>query len=352
MSDPTGTNLTDTEVRLIDGSDPVRRQYRIAERLQALRVEADAGGGSSSELAGSGGVAARRLVSVNASGAFVQAGVDATNVVGINSENTTVEAGDPLLVQYGGRAIGIAVDDVDEGTDLKSCYGGRVGQMVTSTLAGTTIDTWSAGGNFGNQPANDGVEAVSDDNTDEMDLTVWYTRTGQGDTLYSETIALTGTTPAALTDTDIALVLGAELSDNGAGTVTIREASGDATITTIDSTAATQAGVVDVPDADQRAFGVEPTAVAGGASTKQIGFVGTDPDDGTEQLDSQALNGTNAVTANARFLRVTKLLVGDVATGTTGTVAVGAEESRLRRVGRSVGAATALGDELIFNLQV
>lgn len=162
---------------------------------------------------------------------------------------------------------------------------------------------------FTNQPANDGVELVSDDITDTtQSATVYYTRNGAGDTVSSETVALNGTTQVALTDTDVALVLGVELDAVCAGTVTVREASGNATITTI-TTGNLESGVTTLTDTDAGSSFVQ--LVASGTSTKQIGLVGTAPD-GTALLDSQALTGTTPVLSNSKFATVTKVLHGDL----------------------------------------
>jgi hypothetical protein len=215
---------------------------------------------------------------------------------------------------------------------------------VDSARAGDEIDAIAAGGNFGNQPANDGVEIISDSAGDVQTATVYFTSNGTGDTVSKETVTLTGTTQVALVATDVQLVLGVELSSVAVGTVTIREASANATITTI-TAGGTTAGVQAVPAADQNAYNVAPTAVAGGASTKQIGLVGTDSA-GVEELDSQALNGATAVTFNESFRTVSKILFGDIATATTATVNVGAEDDENLGIGKALEAASAQGDKI------
>lgn len=91
---------------------------------------------------------------------------------------------------------------------------------------------------FTNQPNNDGVEVVSSDAADTQLCTIWGTDQ-DGDYQY-ETVAMTGTTPVSTTRTDWENIVGIFLGDVygknsvvAVGTITIREASGDAAITTI-----------------------------------------------------------------------------------------------------------------------
>lgn len=295
-----------------------------------------------------GAVGPHRLYKIAADGDLEQAVFNDPDVVGVNPTNTTIPSGTRLDVGNVGPVTGpgcIVVADaaINEGERLKAASGGRVIPMMTAELAGSPIDDDATAGNFSNQPTNDGVELISDNAGDVQAATVWYTRNGAGDTVSSETVTLTGTSQVALTDTDVQLVLGVELASVAIGTVTIREASANATITTI-TAGNTTAGIEDVDAANQRlGLNVAPTALADGASTKQVGIIGTD-EDGDALLDSQALNGTTAVTFNDTFQTVTRVLVGDVATGTGVTFAAGAADSDTLGVGRAVEAASAQGD--------
>lgn len=295
-------------------------------------------------------VRAHRLMAIAADGDVEEANANDEGVIGVNPTNTAIPSGRRLDFGNVGPVLGTApvVADVaiNEGERLKSGAAGRAIPLVTDELSGDTIHTSAAGGNFGNQPAGDDVQLISDDAGDTQDATVYYTRTGTGDTLNKKTVALTGTTAVDLGVTDTDLVLGVELASDAVGTVTVREKSGGLTITTI-TAGNTTAGIEDVTAANQRlGMNVAPTAVADGASTKQIGLIGTDSA-GAELLDSQALNGTTAVTMNSAFRTVTRVLDGDVATGTATTIAVGAADSQTREVGRAVEAATAQ-DDLIY----
>lgn len=295
-----------------------------------------------------GAISAHRLMKIAADGDVEQAVFNDTAVIGVNPGNTAIASGERLdfgnIGPVAGPAVVVVADvAINEGERLKAASGGRVTPAMTAEFAGDVIDDDATAGNFGNQPANDGVELISDNVGDVQEATVWYTRNGAGDTVFSETVTLDGTTQVVMTHTDIQLVLGVELASVAIGTVTIREASGNQAITTI-TAGNTQAGVEDVDAANQRlGFNVAPTAVADGASTKQVGIIGTD-EDGAALADSQALNGTTAVTFNDTFQTVTKVLVGDVATGTAVTFNAGAQDSESVIVGRAIEAATAQGD--------
>jgi len=99
-----------------------------------------------------------------------------------------------------------------------------------------TVTNWSG---FGNQPANDGVEVVSNNTADTMDCTIFGTVHSTGK-LTHETVTLKGTTVVSTIRTDWGNIYGIILSrrdgrllTRATGTITFREASADQTITTI-----------------------------------------------------------------------------------------------------------------------
>jgi len=98
---------------------------------------------------------------------------------------------------------------------------------------------WSG---FTNQPTNDGVEVVSDSASDVGKCTIFGTTNGTGAFAY-ETITLNGVTAVATTKTDWGNIYGIFLGDiegknisPAVGTITVREASANQTITTIAAT--------------------------------------------------------------------------------------------------------------------
>jgi hypothetical protein len=299
------------------------------------------------ETAG-GAIGSYRLCSIASDGDVEQSVFNDAAVVGVNRQEAAVAAGDQVRVGYG-RNVVVADQVITSGQRLKAASGGKVTQFVDSALTGTTIED-NIGIEFTNQPANDGVEIVSASAADTTQtVTVYYTRNALGDTVYTETKTLNGTTQVVLTHTDVELVLAVEKSAATAGTITFREASGNATIVTL-AAGTLSAGKIAVTAGQTKAYNTAPTAVAGGASTKQVGLIGTDENDAV-LYDSQALNGATAVTFNDTFKTVTFLLMGDVAAATTVTVKVGAEDSRRLYVGKaleSASAADALLDAFIM----
>jgi len=178
--------------------------------------------------------------------------------------------------------------------------------------------TTAVGSAFTNQPANDGVEVVSDNAADTTQTVTIIGTTNGADTVVVETITLTGTTPAASVKTDWGVILAVKKSAVTLGTVTVREASGDATITAGLTAAVLSVGVTAVAAADQAAYNRVVSLVSDGATTKQIGLQGTNTA-GTTIYDSQALAGTTAVSSNSQFLTVTEIYRGDLESGRTAT---------------------------------
>ena len=106
-----------------------------------------------------------------------------------------------------------------------------------------------------------------------------------------------------------------------ARTVTVREASGNATITTL--TAGQNSKGVETVKLTS-AYNVPPVVVASGTTTKQIGLYGTAPA-GTAQGDSQARTNTTPLAVNLGFNTVTKVLTGDLEATRTVTFSVSAD---------------------------
>lgn len=276
----------------------------------------------------------------SSAGTCQQASVNSTTVIGANRENQIYPAGQDVPIGYD-RVTLVADQVVAEADWIKSYGAGRVGPAVTSDLAGDLLKDDAAGGGFGNQPANDGIEMVSSSASDiTQTVTIYYTRNALGDTVFTETKTITGTSQVAFTHTDIELLLGCSKSANTVGTITLREASGNATITTMAPTSNTSGMVAAT---STRAYNQAPTAVASDTTTKQIGLIGTDST-GAQLLDSQALTNTTAVTMNSKFNTVTFLLIGDIESNRTVDVAIGAVDTGDVIVGRALEAAAAQDD--------
>lgn len=182
-----------------------------------------------------------------------------------------------------------------------------------------TASTSAVGGAFGNQPANDGLEIVSSDAADITQSVTIYGTTTSTDTVVVETIALdaaNGTTAVSTVKTDWGQILAVTLSASCAGTITVREASGNATVTTL-TTGVLSKGVNTITSTSY--YNRLVNIVASGSSTKQIGLKGTD-EDGNVIYDSQAISGTTEVQSNSSFTTITELYTGDLESNRTVTI--------------------------------
>lgn len=267
---------------------------------------------------------------------------EATEFAGVSMDE--VASGAPVEPVRMGPVIFRAGAIIEAGDKLKPWTDGSVAPYVDASESGDTIHTSAAGIAFTNQPANDGVEVVSDDAGDTTQtVTIIGTTTGT-DTVVAQTVALNGTTFAATAKTDWGQILAVKLDAAAAGTVTVREASGDQTITTL-AAGVLSKGVETVTNV--YAGNVAPTVVASGATTKQIGLQGTNSG-GSTIYDSQALSGATAVTMNSSFRTVTEVYTGDLEATRTVTVKIGAVESNPATIiGQAAEAAAAIGDTFL-----
>jgi hypothetical protein len=229
----------------------------------------------------------------------------AQNAATLGVVPSTVAASAKSDVEYGAVNVklGSTVSVMDE---LSPRENGRAGLKMA---AQTTIVTAETGGNFGNQPAGDGVEIVSDNAGDVQICTIYGTITGALTTVTSETVTLTGTTFVPTDEVTWENILAIELGSAAVGTITIREASGDATITTISATG-TDAGVATLATTD--GFGLILRHDASAATTEPVGIVGTGTD-GLALTSVDAMNGTTEEDhGTVSFATITKVFTGAV----------------------------------------
>lgn len=279
---------------------------------------------------------------VSASGTVGPCGEEAKKYAGFAMD--AAASGGRVEVVRCGPVIAKAGAIIEAGDTLKCWTDGSVAPYVDASESGDTIFTTGNGLAFGNQPQNDGIEIVSDAAGDTTQSITLIGTTTATDTVVAETVALNGTTPVSSVKTDWGFLLAYTLDAACAGTITVREASLNATISTC-AAGTTSKGVETVTNT--YAGNVIPTVVASGATTKQIGLIGTNSA-GTTIYDSQALNGTTAVTMNSSFRTITKVYTGDLESNRTATVAIGAVESNPATiVGRALESAAAVGDTFL-----
>ena len=289
-------------------------------------------------------VEANRVVYFNTvTEAIYKADENSAVALGVNISGA-VDEDDDIYVGIGLATV-VADQEIEAGNLIKTAADGRVISLVTSDLSGDTMEA-GAGGNFGNQPTGDTVEIISDNAEDiGQEITIWGTTHGGDGTVTSVTEELHGTTEVVTEKDDWGVILGVELAEEAAGTVTIRKGSTDQIITTITAGNLT-AGILEVED-EIRAFNQKPTIVADAATTKSFSVIGTDEDHAALTEKATALTGASAVTLANEYNTITRILVGDVESARTVTLKVGALDATNLKIGKAIEAAAEIDDEIL-----
>lgn len=261
-------------------------------------------------------------------------------VLGVSVNSSSATAGEVIYAALAGEADVTLAYAVSAYAPVKVYTDGKVGPALDESDANVSFVS-ELGTGFTNQPANDGIEVVSSSASDVQYLDLYGTTNG-GVVVVKERVLLTGTTAVATTKTDWGVLLGAIIPNGlgaaAVGTITIREASGNATITTI-TAGNRSSGVITVASADQVMHCLAPSAVCDGASTKVLGLVGTDTDCSTTVMAGVTLAGITPVSFAQKFSSVQYALVGDVGSSTT----VDVKTSAFYDVEGIVGVATEAG---------
>jgi len=274
-------------------------------------------------------------------GKVEEAGAGELDIIGFHRADEAAADGDEVWLFNYCHTKAYAVTPITKGYPLKPAYDGGVTMLIDANLTATTIKAVAAGGDFGNQPANDNITAVSSAAGDTTQtLTVIALKNGE--TIPEVvTLALNGTT-----DVDSASkydrVYACWLDAVTTGDVELSETSGGLAITTITAGNLT-AGVVEPAAASQWAYDQKPTVVAGGASTKYVAIKYLANDGATIGYMEKQLNGTTAATFATNALKVLEVYYGDVAAGSAITVKVGAVDDELLKVGRALETVTSAG---------
>lgn len=287
-------------------------------------------------------VAPNLIVIADSSGNVGPCTASSLRAVGVSPDGPSLAQYDPINV-ITGKAIFIADGGgVVAGYPLKCGTAGKACVLIDSTLAGSTLDTSSAGIAFTNQPANDTVTVVSAGAGDTTQTITIIGTTNGADTVVVEEVALNGAVPVDTVKADWGVILAVIKDVATAGTVTITEKSGGLTITTLPA-ATLSKGMDAVTGTSVATYNVKPVIKCSGASTKQIGLIGTDAA-GATIYDSQALNGTTDVTMNTSFRTVTYQLTGDLEATRTSILMLGAEEDDDAQIGWAMETQATDGD--------
>lgn len=285
------------------------------------------------------------VVSIDSGNEATVASADAVapvmGMLGVAVDSAIVQDAEDFYVATAGEVDVICATAVAAGDLVKVWVDGKVGPAMKSADAAQLIED-NVGLAFTNQPANDGVEVISSSTSDTQYLDIWGTTNG-GVVVVRERILLTGTTAVSTTKVNWGVILGVEIPNGlgaaAVGTITVREASGNATITTI-TAGQRRSGVVVVPSAQQAAFLKAPFCYASGSSTKVVGAVGVDAA-GDELNKAVTLAGADLVRLEGAFATVTKLLVGDLESSRTLSVKTSPFYDVKTIVGMAVDSAAA-----------
>jgi len=254
-------------------------------------------------------IPANRLVEV--SSGEIRAGTDdSANILG--AVLAPVDADGQADVDFGVVEV-LLSGKVSKLDKVAGAVSGRVRKFLASQ---GVMRAATDGGGFDNQPAGGTVEVVSNNAADEGTVTLYYTTTAATAVVSTEVLTLKGTTKVASTDDDIEVVL-AVVTEDHAGTVTVSEASGSTTITTL-ATGTNSVGFYATTAKD--AYGAIGTIKAGGASTKWFGVIGTDVDGKAQTFAGQLSGDTDVDLGTSPWNTIDTVLIGDVASASTATV--------------------------------
>ena len=288
-------------------------------------------------------IAPNLIVAADSSGDVGPATASSLRAVGVVGDIPAAAQYDPVTVLNGTVRFVADGGGIVAGYPLKCGTAGKACVLIDSGLTASTIDTSSAGIAFTNQPANDTVTIVSAGAGDTTQSITIYGTTTATDTVVVETVALNGAAPVDTVKADWGQILGYTLDAACAGIVTLTEKSGGLTISTIAAGLLTKA-MDAVTGTSLATYNVAPIiAGVGGATTKQVGLIGTNAA-GSTIYDSQALNGTADVTMNSAFRTVTYFLTGDVEATRTVALKLGAEEDDDVKIGRAMESQSVDGD--------
>jgi len=266
-----------------------------------------------------GTIGARRLCEIDPSGNLVEAQAESISVVGINTENTTKSASETIKLGVSGVFTCVADRAIEGGTLLKAYKGGRVGRALTKDLQWKVMAQTGTGGSFDNDQlsGNEAIRIISDSLDDiNISVTVYGTRTGQGDAVFSETIILydNGDFPEGFTSiyTDWSKLLAIKPLSTPAGNLI----STDAADNVIANHVVAGYGYFEIPNGGVRLFNSYPALSDNDArtSTKTIGIIGKDINDNDLMTSKTGTGSTELVNflLDSKMNFATCLLIGDL----------------------------------------
>jgi hypothetical protein len=298
---------------------------------------------------------------VQPSGAtFIKGTLSSTLICGVNGRSGAVPSGKRFKLIKGDYCNVTSASDIPIGSLLKCGTNGTAVPLVTSVNASKLIKTCTAGAGFSttNQPQNDDITVVSNNNTatDKGQIITLICTTTATNTVVEYQLTLNGTT-AVSTNADcapagakgIGYLLAIKISAPVAGTLTFAEASASQTIITMSPAESIvgSLGVQTVAAGTQGAYNSIPSVTPSGTSARTIGIKYV-PTDETAQVQQSIAIASNTKTAfPTAALRVTEVYTGDLEAARTCTINASATVDTLdKKCGRALEAATAAGQTI------
>lgn len=272
-----------------------------------------------------------------------------TQCVGI-ARGAAIEGADAYISS--GYCIAEPIADCPRGGEhLKVGRGGKVqlwnrGGVILATKTGAA---------FTNQPANDGVEIVSSSTADTTQkITLIGLIHGALTVVVTEELTLTGQTQVVSAHADWSQILAVKLDGACAGTVTVREASGNATITTLTAGQLSKG----VETLDMMASGTASVtatdylqAVTAAAATGYVGVMYTSTAGTTAQyMVAATLNGATPVSFTAVAESIQEIYTGAVSAAEFSVTTYATAESFALVIGKAVCGVPSEGDNFTVNI--
>ncbi len=306
--------LSTRDIRSLNKMNPASRRTELGTRLNAALE----GAGVFSGVVTSGKTAtAKRFTEIVAAGTVEDAG-NGDVAVGVPVASRT--AGQTAQIMTKGKCTLDAQVGFPAGDFVRSGTDGKAINVCLSSLVTVLTGT---GANFGNQPASDTVDVVSNSALDDDGPVVTVYGTAADDSFLSEEYALNGTSAVEGTET-FKNVCGVIIEGVTAGTVTVKEHSGGATITTITAGTNKTAGVLTPARTGGSAFNQDLGINTD--NTEQVLVFGIDPDGDAQTTVVTGTSGTDTV--GDTYGSITYIMVGDCAAATRALTAT-AESAHL-----------------------
>jgi len=290
-----------------------------------------------------GTIPKNRLIEENASGNIVVGVLDSIRAYAGN-QDVERDADDFFLAETGTVNI-TAGSDLTAGQRFKCGTAGKAITLIDARVVGEVLGT-HIGLAFTHQPSSDTINVVSSSASD-ITQTVTIYGTDATDAYITETLTLTGLTPANSTAVNWKAVCGILLSEACVGTVTVTTDTGPATIKAI-TIGDTSAGIYDITDG--YAYNKIADIVGDGTDSGQVVLFHEATDGATSAGIPVDLNNSTEVALSAVSYKINNWMLGNVKAASTLSLTVNStEDDRKLSIGTVLTGADA-GDNAVCHI--